>query len=224
MHNRTRKPREKPVPYKRRSQTTAKNKDAPTTSAKPDKITTRKNLTLNDWLTVFAYIDTHPNQSQAEIVAHFEKELTGALAFSQSALSRAVKRRAELEARVDSNPNALSSKRPRIVTRPDVEQALFKWVKHMEVKGETVNGPMLRAKRAKFEEEFDVPKEERLSGDGWVSSFCRTYKIREHRRHGEAGSVDLDAVAAQRIQCQKILAKYSPKDRWNFDETSFFPL
>jgi hypothetical protein len=86
MHNRTRKLREKPVLYKRCLQTTAKNKDAPTTSAKPDKIMTRKNLTLNDWLTVFAYINTHPNQSQAEIVAHFEKELTGALAFSQSAL------------------------------------------------------------------------------------------------------------------------------------------
>jgi hypothetical protein len=47
----------------------------------------------------------------------------------------------------------------------------------MEIKGDTVNGPMLRAKRAKFEEEFDVPEEERLLGDGWIASFCRTYRI-----------------------------------------------
>jgi len=36
----------------------------------------------------------------------------------------------------------------------------------MKGKGETVNGPMLRAKREKFEKEFDVPEEERLQGDG----------------------------------------------------------
>ncbi|KAG2089013.1 hypothetical protein BD769DRAFT_1527567, partial [Suillus cothurnatus] len=116
MPNMTRKPWEKPAPYKQRSETVTKNKDAPATSAKPHKVTTRKNLTLNDWLVVFAYIDTHPHQSQAKIVLHFEKELTGALAFSQSALSRALKRRPELEARINSNPNTLSSKRPRVVS------------------------------------------------------------------------------------------------------------
>jgi hypothetical protein len=146
MSEKTRKPREKPAPYKQCSQTVTKNKDAPTTSAKPYKVTTQKNLTLNDWLAVFTYIDTHSHQSQAKIVLHFEKELTGALAFSQSALSRALKRRPELEVRVNSNPNTLSSKRPHVVTRPDVERALFTWVKHMEIKGDTVNGPMLRAK------------------------------------------------------------------------------
>ncbi|KAG2085969.1 hypothetical protein BD769DRAFT_1534182 [Suillus cothurnatus] len=98
MPNMTRKLREKPAPYKQRSETVAKNKDAPATSAKPHKVTTRKNLTLNDWLVVFAYTDTHPHQSQVEIVLHLEKELTGALAFSQTALSRALKRRPELEA------------------------------------------------------------------------------------------------------------------------------
>ncbi|KAG2355869.1 hypothetical protein BDR07DRAFT_1244590, partial [Suillus spraguei] len=116
---------EKPAPYKQRSQTVTKNKDAPATSAKPHKVMTRKNLTLNDWLAVFPYIDTHPHQSQAKIVLHFEKEPTGALAF------------------INSNPHALSSKRPRVVTRPDVEWALLTWVKHMEIKGDTVNGPML---------------------------------------------------------------------------------
>ncbi|KAG2140383.1 hypothetical protein BD769DRAFT_1429807 [Suillus cothurnatus] len=79
MPNMTHKPREKPAPYKQRSETVTKNKDAPTTLAKPHK------------LVVFAYIDTHPHQSQAKIVLHFEKELTGALAFSQSALSHTLK-------------------------------------------------------------------------------------------------------------------------------------
>jgi hypothetical protein len=36
--------------------------------------------------------------------------------------------------------------RLRVVTRPDVERALILWVRHMEERGETVNGPMLKAK------------------------------------------------------------------------------
>jgi len=51
----------------------------------------------------------------------------------------------ELEARANDNPSALSSKCPCIVTQPDVEKAVYLWVKQMEAKGEVVNGPMLVA-------------------------------------------------------------------------------
>ncbi|KAG1856592.1 hypothetical protein C8R48DRAFT_718653 [Suillus tomentosus] len=40
-----------------------------------------------------------------------------------------------------------ASKRSRIETRPDVERAsILVWIKHMESKGEKLNGLMLRAK------------------------------------------------------------------------------
>ena len=60
----------------------------------------------------------------------------------------------------------MSSKRPRIVTCPDAEKALFLWVKHMEEKRETINGLMLVAKRADFEKAFNVPEDERLPSEG----------------------------------------------------------
>jgi len=63
------------------------------------------------------------------------------------------------------------------VTRPDVEEALVLWVKHMEGKDEHVTGPMLVAKRKKFEEALDVPLDERLESDGWVACFCKTYVL-----------------------------------------------
>jgi hypothetical protein len=129
-----------------------------------------------------------------------------------------------MEARIADNPAALSSKRPRIVTSPEVECALVLWVQHMEVRGKVVTGPMLREKRKRFEDELRVPKEERLPGEGWVSSFCKAFNIREHRLHGEAGSVNCQAVEVERGRCQKILAQYAPCDQWNFDETSLFPL
>lgn len=219
-----RKPRTEHAPYKPRKPKVVVDKKAPKTSAQPIQSRKRNNLTLHDWMTVFAYIDAHPGTSQDAIVEHFKTRAEGTLTFDQSTLSRKIKGRKELEARVSDHPNALSSKRVRVVTRPDVERALFLWVKHMEEKGETVNGPMLVAKRARFEDQFNVPDDERLKGDGWLPKFKKAYNIKEYRRHGEAGSVDLAAVEAERARVKTVLAKYAPKDRFNADETSFFAL
>ncbi|KAG2077435.1 hypothetical protein BDR04DRAFT_1000592, partial [Suillus decipiens] len=128
-----------------------KVKNTPVTSAQPAVHTACQNLTLSDWLNVFAYDDAHPTVSQSDIVNHFKSLQTGAFIFTQSTLSRKLRGRSILEARINDNPNALSSKRPRILTRPDVERALFLWVRHMEERGEQVNGPMLKEKRQRFE-------------------------------------------------------------------------
>ena len=223
---RKRKPRLNHAPYKPRKPRVeaAPNGDNAKSSAKSLETQQCSNLTLHDWIVVFAYIDAHPGQSQDAIVEHFKTCHEGALIFNQSTLSRRLRDRKSLEQRVNEFPNALSSKRPRIVTHPDVDRALFLWVKHMEEKRETVNGPMLVAKRAKFEEQFNVPDAERLKGDRWLDSFKRAYGLREYHRHGEAASVDLVAVEAERTRLRSILAKYAPKDRFNFDETSLFAL
>jgi hypothetical protein len=217
-----RKPRDKPAAYNRPAKRQKITKDTPRTSAHSPKSSPRQNLTLSDWMTVYSFIRSHPHVTQTEIVEHFKSLKSGALVFTQSTLSRKLREQPKLEARINDNPNALSSKRPRIVTRPDVERALILWVRHMENRCETVTGPMLREKRKRFEDEFNVPDNERLSGE-WLQSFCNAYKIREYRRHGEAGSVDTKAVDEERERCRKILAKFAPRDRWNFDETSFFP-
>lgn len=55
-----------------------------------------------------------------------------------------------------------------------------------------------------------------------ISSLHR-YKLKEHRRHGEAASVDLNQVATEKIRMRRILARFAMRDRFNVDETSFFP-
>ena len=180
-HALTRKPRKKPAPYKPRKCLEKPQKDAPKSSAQCIGKKARENLTLHDWMTVFQFVDEHPSMSQQAIVMHFKTQAEGALIFTQATLSQKLKPQmhAELEACVSQIPNALSSKQPHIVTHPDVEKALFLWVKHMEEKGESVNGPMLIAKRQKFEDCFNVPDNERLHGESWIPSFCRAYKIKE---------------------------------------------
>ena len=219
----SRKPRPKPGPYNQPQKQAKQSQDTPKTSAKSLEKSARENLTLHDWITVFAFIDSHRDISQANVVSHFRTQQEGALLFTQSTLSQKIKDQKKLEAHIESNPMALSSKCPQVVTWPDVEEALVHWVKHMEEKGETVNGPMLHVKRERFEKQMDVPENERLTGDGWVAIFCSAYKINEFRRHGEAGSVDLAAVAAKHICVQKKFANVAPRDQWNFDESGLFP-
>jgi hypothetical protein len=212
------KPRDKPAPYACKTEPKGKHiREVVATSAKPAVSNKRDNLTLHDWMTVFTFVDAHPGLGQNAVVAHFKSQANGALVFTQATLSRRLKDRKTFEDRVHSNPTALSSKHPRVVTRPDVERALVLWLRSMEEKRETVNGPMLVEKQKRFEKEFNVPEQECLPGDGWVASFCRTcvlyyiffsswfdcqyrYKIKEYRQHGEAGSGDPAAAEAERIR------------------------
>lgn len=206
--DRKRKPRTSHAPYKPRKAKKIRDKKPPKTSAQP--IQSRK---CNDWMTVFAYIDEHPGLSQDAIVTDFKSRAAGALIFDQSTLSQKIKKRCRLEERVNDHPNALSFRRQCIVTHPDVERALFLWVKHMEEKGETMNGPMLVAKRTRFEDQFNVPAEEHLKGNGWLPKFKKAYNIKAYCRHGEAGFIDLAAVEAKRKQVKAVLAKYEPRAR-----------
>jgi hypothetical protein len=66
-------------------------------------------------------VDEHPGITQTAVVKHFSTRPEGVLVFNQATLSQNLKRQAELEEQVDSNPNALSSKHICVVTCPDVE-------------------------------------------------------------------------------------------------------
>jgi hypothetical protein len=107
--NAKRKPRGKPPPYHRNPNGAGSKKASVATSAKPTETTTRRhqNLTLNDWLTVFAYIDEHPDVPQGCIAEHFKTRPEGALEFTQATLSWKLKDHTKLEEHVHSNPNAL---------------------------------------------------------------------------------------------------------------------
>ena len=124
-------------------------------------------------MTVYAHVDTLPQPiKQVDVVQYFATRPEGPLIFTQSTLSCKLQQCSDMEAHVKSNANALSSKRPCVVTRLDVDHALWLWVQHMEQKKETVNSAMLVTKRGVFEEAFDVLENERIAGPGWIQSFC----------------------------------------------------
>ncbi|OJA17815.1 hypothetical protein AZE42_08390 [Rhizopogon vesiculosus] len=79
MTTEKRKPRDKPAPYQRQLKK-PKVKDAPATSAHPTTCTSScPNLTLSDWLSVFAYVDAHPAMPQCDILTTVENEVATSL-------------------------------------------------------------------------------------------------------------------------------------------------
>ncbi|KAL1699490.1 hypothetical protein EV121DRAFT_172519, partial [Schizophyllum commune] len=190
--------------------------------------TSRPQLTTADWLLVFAFIDANPGLTQKKVVEHFRTRPEGALVFAQPTLVRKLRERHIIEARAVATPNGMSLKRDRVVTNPLVEKALVKLIRQFEERGDHYTGDMLQVARGKFEEQLDVPVEQRLGAGspreskGWIASFKTAYGIREHVRHGEAGSVDLDAVEKERKRLEAELAAYAPDDQFNADETGCF--
>lgn len=147
------------------------------TSAKPlQKKKGNEHLTTGDWLLVFSVVDEHPDWDQQEVVEYFSNRKEGILRFTQSTLSRRLKpeARAKVEEDAKKNPNALSAKRARVVTRPDVERALWIWQQGMESQNQPVTGHMLVEMRRRVEDKLGVPLEERMNGNGWVASFKKT--------------------------------------------------
>ncbi|KAJ3979904.1 hypothetical protein F5890DRAFT_1420612, partial [Lentinula detonsa] len=142
----------------------------PKTTAKKSSDQQKQHLTLYDKLQIIDYCDKHPNLSQESVVEYFANRsdaLGGKLVFSQSTMSRMMKDRTKLGARAAANPTALSLKKARVVTEPEVERALYLWVRHLNIeKGELASGPMLQVKRAAFEEALGIPNERRLTGKG----------------------------------------------------------
>ena len=56
----------------------------------------------------------------------------------------------------------------------------------------------------------------------WLIKLTR-YHICETKKHGEAGSVDQEAIISEQERVQEILARFPPKDQFNLDEMALLP-
>lgn len=58
---------------------------------------------------------------------------------------------------------------------------------------------------------------------GWLHRFRRRHSILFRRNQGEAAEIDLEALNAwQQNELREALARYSPEDVFNIDETGLF--
>ena len=58
--------------------------------------------------------------------------------------------------------------------------------------------------------------------DGWLAAFKEQHMLEDHKRHGEAGSVNVKDADAERERLRGLLDGKDPESLFNCDETSFF--
>lgn len=106
---------------------------------------------------------------------------------------------------------------------PQVDEALQAWVQQAIIAGLTITGDVIRAKWYEFAKLFKISEEDWLAlSEGWLTRFKTRNGLRHIRKHGEAGSVRSDTVAAERQRLREITNLYHPRDIWNMDETGLF--
>ncbi|THU88660.1 DDE-domain-containing protein [Dendrothele bispora CBS 962.96] len=78
---------------------------------------------------------------------------------------------------------------------------------------------MLLEKHCQFEDQLNILQNSQPTTERWIQSSKKTYKIKEYRYHGEAGSVDLEVVAAERKHIKEITMQYTKWDMFMTDRT-----
>jgi hypothetical protein len=94
----------------------------------------------------------------------------------------------------------------------------------MEKESAAITGDVIRATAPKLWEQLpqykDFPQP-KLS-TGWLDNFKRCFSIRQHTRHGEAGSLNTNNVSDQLEDLHQRLRRYGNNDIYNMDETALF--
>ncbi|KAE8240346.1 hypothetical protein A4X13_0g7846 [Tilletia indica] len=107
-----------------------------------------------------------------------------------------------------------------------LERALHEWIVAYQ-KSVVITQMLVKKKAAQFYARLTPAEDqdpEKLDPEkwtnGWLEGFQKRFKIQSRRRHGEAGSVDLDKLALALPKIQVQTQKYSLKDTFNMDETA----
>jgi len=186
---------------------------------KPSESSKRTNMTVADKLTVLDWITNHPGASQSDAAAHFKLQFP---TLNQSTISRIICNRAELIER-GKDLTQLSFKRPRQVEHPELDEALKAWCLQTLGRGIKLSSDLIRAKAVKFQNLLGIPVNEMLTfSGGWLEKFKSRLGLKEHKLHGEAGSVSSDSVERALIRLRKITDEYPLWNIFNFDETGLF--
>ena len=120
---------------------------------------------------------------------------THGIKVTQATVSNTLKRSNEL-LRLDDSSENLTVKRHRSVAFPLLEAALYQWITECENQV-NMSGDLIKEKATEVFPRLypDAPAIE--FSNGWLEKFKHRHNIRSHRRFGESGSVDMEALSAR---------------------------
>jgi len=122
-----------------------------------------------------------------------------------------------------------------LVTRKHMklELVLIQWIESQRSRNVPVSGKMIK-KAAEIT--YTVLADYQEQGDGavsemepsfaaswsWFEGFKKHHGITYCKLHGEAASVDLEAIEPELVNIREICAEYNPEDIYNCDETGMY--
>src|SRR5271170_4764425 len=123
--------------------------------------------------------------------------------------------------------DAPSIKRPKIKRQrqehwPDLENALYTWLKHAETRI-PISLEVIQEKAKYFWENIDMYNGKPMPrfSNGWLAGFQARKGVKNRELHGEDGSVE-DKALMEMIAVRQALGAYSPRDIFNCDESALY--
>ena len=113
-------------------------------------------------------------------------------------------------------------KRTRQVQYPELDTVLFDWFLRFErqvpMSGELIKEKAVLIFKALYPEQQKCLK----FSNGWLCAWKERNGIKEFRKHGESGDVDMKVVENNLPMLRNTLGVYRQNDIYNMDETAFF--
>jgi hypothetical protein len=115
-----------------------------------------------------------------------------------------------------------ANNRRKVATRfPQIEETVAKWFnKHQH--NVNMSGDLIKRKAESVRDSLGIPLEDFKASSGWLDGFKRRHGIKDRRRYGESGDVDMDLVENERPKIKAILDRFHWRDIYNMDETGLF--
>jgi hypothetical protein len=179
---------------------------------KKQAITLEQRRSLRNWAH-----SQHPKPSQKACIDWFYNKYNHKL--SQSTVSES------LSSHFTSldDDSATGGQRLRLGQWPDLEKVLFEWQVRIEGQGGFTSGDILREKAkeiwARLPQYSNQPCPDFSSG--WLDRFKKRHNIKQHIRHGEAGSVP-ETAEEEMKGLRTITGEYAEEDIYNMDEAALF--
>ncbi|QRV79154.1 tigger transposable element-derived protein 4 [Ceratobasidium sp. AG-Ba] len=188
----------------------------------PQPVAPKRHLTFTEKLKILDFYHEHKARlTQQQVVTRVKA--MGYTSFAQSTLSGYLKDEPRIRAYMSANPSRLHFKQQTSVKLPEVEAALFEWIKQRHGGGIRLTGALICEKAREFCRLFDIPEAQTLKfSNGWLSRLKARFGLRVYKFHGEAASAPIDTLDTEVQRVKELIELYDARDVFNVDETALF--
>ena len=179
------------------------------------------NLTQEQARKIYERSQQKPKLTQVALAKWAQTTFNLAKAPGQSTISNIVNKKRSADAEI-SKKNA-SLKRRRSLKCPELEHVLVEWILRCQNDRVCLSWQLVQKQARRFADKMNIPESQKISfSDGWIGKFLTRNGLKGVKLQGESGSADVEAIKEAMPDLLETIARYSPCDVFNMDETGLF--